>query len=162
MPHKTEEAYLVSESPEVAVGKIPCGHAALMPFWPCKAVITAPIFLWCCTHLWLVLHDHYAGDCPGNLCPGRQRAGLSLLATGAGALLATFLVGSKGGKVSAMVFIVGGDKIFAIGYLTEQCGITGVFVINACIVFLTGLYIFLKRNRINAQYRLYKRQNGVA
>jgi MFS family permease len=50
---------------------------------------------------------------------------------------------------------------FEIGYLTEHFGMQRAFQVNATIVFLTGLYIFLKRNRISARYRLYKRQNGI-
>jgi hypothetical protein len=50
---------------------------------------------------------------------------------------------------------------FWVGYLTEQLGVAGAFRINTAVVFFTGLFVFLKRKRINAQYRLYKRQNGV-
>jgi MFS family permease len=142
-------------------------------------------------------------------------------------LLATYLVGSQGGKISPLIFILGGNTLFAfslllfsfttqltlalgllffiglgllsqasmmntmvqgmvkqafrgrvmsmyilmflgmapignfwIGYLTEHLGVSGAFQINAAIVFLTGLYIFLKRQRIIARYRLYKRQNA--
>jgi predicted MFS family arabinose efflux permease len=152
--------------------------------------------------------------------------GYLYMATGAGALLATYLVGSKGGKVSPMIFIIGGNTLFAlslvlfsftanftvallllfliglgllsqssmmntlvqgmvkqefrgrvmsmyilmflgmaplgsfeIGYLTEHYGVKGAFLVNAGIVLLTGFYILLKRQRINAEYRLYKRRN---
>ena len=161
---------------------------------------------------------------------GLDAKGLGYLysATGLGALLATYLVGSKGGKVSPLIFIIGGNTLFAlslvlfsltanftvalsllffiglgllaqssmmntmvqgmvmqeyrgrvmsmyilmflgmaplgnfeIGYLTEHLGMQRAFQVNAAIIFLTGLYIFLKRKRINAQYRLYKRQNHI-
>jgi MFS family permease len=161
---------------------------------------------------------------------GLDAKGLGYLysATGAGALLATYLVGAKSGKVSPLVFIIGGSTLFAVslllfsftanftialallfligmgllsqasmtntmvqgmvkqefrgrvmsiyilmflgmaplgsfwvGYLTEQLGVAGAFRINTAVVFFTGLFVFLKRKRINAQYRLYKRQNGV-
>jgi MFS family permease len=161
---------------------------------------------------------------------GLDAKGLGYLysATGLGALLATYLVGSQGRKVSPLVFIIGGNTLFAlslvlfslttnftvalgllfliglgllsqasmmntmvqgmvrpeyrgrvmsmyilmflgmaplgnfeIGYLTEHFGMQRAFQMNATIVFLTGLYIFLKRNRISARYRLYKRQNGI-
>jgi MFS family permease len=160
---------------------------------------------------------------------GLDAKGLGYLysATGLGALLATYLVGSKGGKVSPLIFILGGNTLFAcsllvfsfiphftlalvllffiglgllsqssmsntlvqgmvkqefrgrvmsmyilmflgmapignfwIGYLTEHLGVEGAFRINAAIVFLTGLFIFLKRRRIIARYRLYKWQNA--
>lgn len=154
--------------------------------------------------------------------------GYLYMVTGAGALLATYLVSSYAGKVSPLVFIIGGNSVFAlsltlfsftanftvamvllffiglgllsqasmmntlvqgmvkqefrgrvmsiyvlmflgmaplgnfeIGYLTESLGVRGAFQINAAIVLLTGLYFFWKRNRINAQYRLYKQQNGT-
>jgi predicted MFS family arabinose efflux permease len=159
---------------------------------------------------------------------GLDAKGLGYLysATGAGALLATYLVGAKSGKVSPLVFIIGGSTLFAvslllfsftanftialallfligmgllsqasmtntmvqgmvkqefrgrvmslyilmflgmapvgsfwIGYLTERLGISGAFQLNTAVVFLTGLYILWKRKRINAQYRLYKRQS---
>jgi hypothetical protein len=48
---------------------------------------------------------------------------------------------------------------FEIGYLTEHYGVKGAFLVNAGIVLLTGFYILLKRQRINAEYRLYKRRN---
>jgi MFS family permease len=153
--------------------------------------------------------------------------GYLYMATGAGALLATYLVGSKGGKVSPLIFIVGGSNLFSvslllfsftasfslallllfliglgllsqasmtntmvqgmvkqefrgrvmslyilmflgmapignfwIGYLTERLGVGAAFRINAAVVFATGLFIFLKRKKINARYRLYKRQNS--
>ena len=161
---------------------------------------------------------------------GLDAQGLGYLysATGAGALLATYLVGSRGGKVSPLIFIIGGNTLFAaslilfsitanftlalallfliglgllsqssmmntmvqsmvkqefrgrvmsmyilmflgmapignfeIGYLTERFGLQAAFIANATIVFLTGLYIFLKRKRISAEYRLYKRQNKM-
>lgn len=161
---------------------------------------------------------------------GLDAKGLGYLysATGLGALLATYLVGSKGGKVSPLIFIVGGNTLFAlslvlfslttnftvalgllfliglgllsqasmmntmvqgmvkqeyrgrvmsmyilmflgmaplgnfeIGYLTEHFGMERAFQVNATIVFLTGLFIFLKRKRISARYRLYKRQNDT-
>ncbi|MDQ3277564.1 MAG: MFS transporter [Bacteroidota bacterium] len=160
---------------------------------------------------------------------GLDAKGLGYLysATGVGALLATYLVGSQSGRVSPLVFIIGGNTLFAaslllfsfinhftvalgllffiglgllsqssmsntlvqgmvkqafrgrvmsiyilmflgmapignfeIGYLTEHLGVAGAFRINAAIVFLTGLFIFLKRKRIIARYRLYKQQNG--
>ena len=159
---------------------------------------------------------------------GLDAKGLGYLysATGAGALLATYLVGSRSGKVSPLFFIIGGNTLFAcslllfsfthqltlallllfliglgllsqssmtntlvqgmvkqafrgrvmslyvlmflgmaplgnfwIGYLTEHLGVEAAFRINAAIVFATGLFIFLKRKRISARYRLYKRQN---
>lgn len=153
--------------------------------------------------------------------------GYLYMATGAGALLATYLVGSRGGKVSPLIFIIGGSSLFAIslalfsltgnftiallllfliglgllsqasmmntmvqgmvkqefrgrvmslyilmflgmapvgnfwiGYLTERIGIASAFQLNAVVVFLTGMLVFWKRKRINARYRLYKRQNG--
>lgn len=161
---------------------------------------------------------------------GLDAKGLGYLysATGLGALLATYLVGSMGGKVSPLIFIVGGNTVFAIslllfsfthqftlalvllfliglgllsqssmsntlvqglvkqefrgrvmsiyilmflgmspignfeiGYLTEHLGVEGAFRINAGIIFLTGLFIFIKRKRIIARYRLYRQQNGV-
>jgi MFS family permease len=161
---------------------------------------------------------------------GLDAKGLGYLysATGLGALLATYLVGSKGGKVSPLIFIIGGNTLFAlslvlfsltinftaalgllfliglgllsqssmmntmvqgmvrqefrgrvmsmyilmflgmaplgnfeIGYLTEHLGMERAFQINAAIIFLTGLYIFLTRKRITARYRLYKQQNNV-
>jgi MFS family permease len=161
---------------------------------------------------------------------GLDAKGLGYLysATGLGALLATYLVGSRGGKVSPLIFIIGGNTLFAIslllfsftthftlaigllfliglgllsqssmmntmvqgmvkpefrgrvmsiyilmflgmaplgnfeiGYLTEKLGLRGAFLANTTIVFLTGLYIFLKRKRISAQYRLYKQRNGT-
>ena len=161
---------------------------------------------------------------------GLDAKGLGYLysATGLGALLATYLVGSRGGKISPLIFIIGGNTLFAIslmlfsltshflvalallffiglgllsqssmmntmvqgmvkqefrgrvmsmyilmflgmaplgnfeiGYLTERFGLQAAFLMNASIVFLTGLYIFLRRKRIVAQYRLYKRQNGT-
>lgn len=160
---------------------------------------------------------------------GLDAKGLGYLysATGAGALLATYLVGAYGSKVTPLVFIIGGNTLFAfslmlfsftsdftlalsllfliglgllsqasmmntmvqgmvkqefrgrvmsmyilmflglaplgnfeIGYLTERLGVQSAFLLNASIVLLTGLFIFLKRKRINAQYRLYKQQNG--
>ena len=162
---------------------------------------------------------------------GLDAKGLGYLysATGLGALLATYLVGSRGGKISPLNFIIGGNTLFAIslmlfsltsnftlalgllffiglgllsqssmtntlvqgmvkqefrgrvmsmyilmflgmapignfeiGYLTEHFGLKGAFLTNASIIFLTGMFIFLKRKRILARYRLYKQQNKIA
>lgn len=160
---------------------------------------------------------------------GLDAKGLGYLysATGAGALLATYLVGAYGNRVPPLVFILGGNTLFAlclilfsfttnftlalvllffiglgllsqasmmntmvqgmvkqefrgrvmsmyilmflgmapvgnfeIGYLTEHLGVTWSFILNAAIVLLMGLLVFLYRRRIAARYRLYKRQNG--
>lgn len=152
--------------------------------------------------------------------------GYLYMATGAGALLATYLVGAHSNKIPPLVFILGGNTLFAvslvlfsfttsftlalvllffiglgllsqssmmntvvqglvkqefrgrvmsmyilmflgmapvgnfeIGYLTEHLGITYAFIINAVIVLLMGLLVFLYRKRIVARYRLYKRKN---
>lgn len=153
--------------------------------------------------------------------------GYLYMATGAGALLATYLVGAYGNKVPPLVYILGGNTLFAlclilfsfttnftlalvllffiglgllsqasmmntmvqgmvkqefrgrvmsmyilmflgmapignfeIGYLTEHLGVAWAFTINAVIVLLVGLLVFLYRQRIVARYRLYRRQNG--
>ena len=160
---------------------------------------------------------------------GLDAKGLGYLysATGLGALLATYLVGRYGNKVPPLVFILGGNTLFAlcligfafttnftlalvllffiglgllsqasmmntlvqslvkqefrgrvmsmyilmflgmapvgnfeIGYLAEHLGITWSFVLNALIVLLVGLLVFLYRKRIRARYKMYKRQNG--
>jgi MFS family permease len=161
---------------------------------------------------------------------GLDAKGLGYLysATGAGALLATYLVGAYANKVPPLVYILGGNTLFAlclilfsfttsftlalvllffiglgllsqasmmntmvqgmvkqefrgrvmsmyilmflgmapvgnfeIGYLTEQIGVTGAFILNAVVVLLVGLLVFLYRKRIGASYRLYKQQNGI-
>jgi MFS family permease len=49
---------------------------------------------------------------------------------------------------------------FEIGYLTEHLGVRWAFTINAAIVLVFGLVVFLYRGRIRARYRLYKWRNG--
>lgn len=159
---------------------------------------------------------------------GLDARGLGYLyaAIGGGALLATYLVGSRAGNLRPLVFIVGGNTLFAlsltlfsltaffplalgllfliglgllsqssmtntvvqgivrqefrgrvmslyvlmflgmapignfeIGYLTEHLGVRTAFQINAAVVFLVGLFIFLKRKQIVENYRLYKEEN---
>lgn len=159
---------------------------------------------------------------------GLDAKGLGYLysATGLGALLATYLVGAYGNKIPPLVFILGGNTLFAlclilfsfttnftlalvllffigvgllsqasmmntlvqglvkqefrgrvmsiyilmflgmapvgnfeIGYLAEHLGITWSFVLNAVVVLLMGLLVFLYRQRIVARYRLYRRRN---
>lgn len=160
---------------------------------------------------------------------GLDAKGLGYLysATGLGALLATYLVGAYAGKVKPLVFIVGGNTLFAlslilfaftdyfplalvllffiglgllsqasmmntmvqgmvrqefrgrvmslyilmflglspignfeIGYLTEHLGVTWSFVINAIIVMLFGILVFMYRNRIKERYRAYKKADA--
>ena len=159
---------------------------------------------------------------------GLDAQGLGYLysATGAGALLATYLVGAHSGKIRPLVFIVGGNTLFAlclvafgfttsftlalvllffiglgllcqasmmntmvqgmvrpefrgrvmsiyilmflgmapvgnfeIGYLTERLTIPWALSINASIVFLFGILVFLKRDRIIYSYREYQKLN---
>jgi MFS family permease len=161
---------------------------------------------------------------------GLDAKGLGYLysATGLGALLATYLVGAYANKVPPLVYILGGNTLFAlcligfsvttnftlalvllffiglgllsqasmmntmvqgmvkqefrgrvmsmyilmflgmapignfeIGYLTEHLGVTWAFILNAVVVLLVGLVVFLYRKRISARYRIYKRQNGI-
>jgi MFS family permease len=149
-------------------------------------------------------------------------------ATGLGAILATYLVGAHANKVSPMLFILGGNTLFAlclmlfaftsyfplalvllffiglgllsqasmmntmvqgmvrpefrgrvmslyilmfmgmspvgnfeIGFLTERVGISLAFTINAAIVLLVGLLVFLNRERIRTSYKVYKKENGL-
>ena len=159
---------------------------------------------------------------------GLDAQGLGYLysATGLGALLATYLVGAHANKASPLLFIVGGNTLFAlclilfgfttsfplalgllfliglgllcqasmmntrvqgmvrpefrgrvmsiyilmflgmapvgnfeIGFLTEHLGIPWAFTINALIVGLFGLLVFLYRGRIQAAFQEYE-QNG--
>jgi MFS family permease len=161
---------------------------------------------------------------------GLDAKGLGYLysATGLGALLATYLVGVYAGKVSPLIFIVGGNTLFAlclilfaftasfplalvllfliglgllcqasmmntmvqgmvrqefrgrvmsiyilmflglspignfeIGFLTERVGVAWAFTINAVIVLLFGLLVFMYRKRIRERYRAYKEVNAL-
>ncbi|HEY1115701.1 MAG TPA: MFS transporter [Chitinophagaceae bacterium] len=50
---------------------------------------------------------------------------------------------------------------FEIGYLTEQLGVTWAFVLNAVVVLVFGMLVWMYRDRIKARYKLYKEQNGM-
>jgi MFS family permease len=162
---------------------------------------------------------------------GLDAKGLGYLysATGLGALLATYLVGAYAGKVSPLIFIVGGNTLFAlclilfafttsfpfalvllfliglgllcqasmmntmvqgmvrkefrgrvmsiyilmflglspignfeIGFLTERVGVSWAFTINAVIVLLFGLLVFMYRTRIRERYREYKKVDAAS
>jgi Na+-driven multidrug efflux pump len=50
---------------------------------------------------------------------------------------------------------------FEIGFLTERVGVAWAFTINAVIVLLFGLLVFMYRKRIRERYRAYKEVNAL-
>lgn len=69
-------------------------------------------------------------------------------ATGVGALVATYLVGSRSGKVSPLAFIVGGNTLFALGLLLF--GFTANFYLALGLLFLMGLGLLAQASVTNA------------
>jgi MFS family permease len=155
-----------------------------------------------------------------------QGLGYMYAATGLGSLLATFLVGAYSKKISPVVFIVGGNVVFAVslilfsftpalplalgllffmgmgllsqaatmntviqsvvknefrgrvmslyvlmflgmaplgnfevGLITEHLSFTFAFILNAILVLLVGIIVFVYRRRIRKAYRIYTRRD---
>jgi MFS family permease len=89
---------------------------------------------------------------------GLDAKGLGYLysATGLGALLATYLVGAYAGKVSPLLFIVGGNSLFALCLILFA--FTAYFPLALVLLFLIGLGLLSQASMMNTMVQGMVRQ----
>lgn len=80
---------------------------------------------------------------------GLDAQGLGYLysATGVGALLATYLVGRFGGRISPLIFIIGGNTLFATSLFLFS--LTAYFPVALALLFLMGLGLLSQTSMMN-------------
>lgn len=101
---------------------------------------TVSIFGWSYTTVMpIVARETYGLDAKG--------LGYLYAAVGSGALLATYLVGSRGGKVPPVVFIVGGNTLFALGLVLFS--FTAAFPVALALLFFIGLGLLSQSSMTN-------------